>query len=234
MRKRTTAPCIRKRIYTEPERFNKSEREAAALVCRTECPFLMQCAKEALTAGNSLDGSVILPAQGVIAAGVICPSKGTDHAVELAEIAEQQQLPRYRTKRDRPIPERCAECKTPMASWNREKEAPEGYVVHYARGYCIECRTAYLETVKQSKAKGEAPNLPQFNAGERPDHWEQVAWILRNRPLRVKRPSRCIDCDTAFSESTVSYGGRGLCRPCWAKWRGYIKAFGYRKNKLVA
>ena len=233
MRKRITAPCIRKQIYTYPERYTEHEQETAALVCLTTCPFLKQCAKEALTAGSSVDGHVVLPARGVIAAGVICPTTGTEHGKELAQIAGVKR-PHYRTEKARPRFDHCVECKTPMVSWNRARTAPNGYVMHHARGYCVGCRSVYREKVRQAKAKGEELKLPQFQARERPKHKEQVAWILRYRPVGVDRPARCIDCDKDFSDSTVSYGGRGLCLQCRAHWRDYIKAFGYRKNKLVA
>lgn len=129
-------------LFTAPAGPDTPSTRRAKEIC-AECPILKTCAERALTAGESLDGSYIAPAVGVIQAGVYCD--GTDRATwELARVAGVQP-PERREKRARVhAPDRCVSCGEPMVQWNRGI-TPEGYVEHYARGYCKNCRKAYRE-----------------------------------------------------------------------------------------
>lgn len=134
-------PCHRSRVYTAPAEYPPETVAAAVAVC-LECPLRAACAAAALEAGVSLDGNWTRPAAGVIAAGVVCPEEGTEHAAQLAAVAGVP-LPEYRDTRPRNHPEdRCRSCRTPMTSWTRT-EPTEGYAMHYARGFCAGCRIQY-------------------------------------------------------------------------------------------
>lgn len=117
------------------------------------CPLLKQCATEAITAGTSLNSLDRSPANGVIQAGVICHGD-LDTAYRLAQIAEVD-VPAYlveKTHRDNigaRRPDRCRNCDLPMIKWNRHEEQPEGYQMHYARGFCTACRSAYAQWKKE-------------------------------------------------------------------------------------
>ena len=135
------APCHRSRIrgFIDPNAPEHSLR-AAIRVCEA-CPIRRACARDALTAGNSLDGDYTRPANEVIQAGIVCHGDQAT-ARALAAIAGVRP-PRYRSKGTRPRPaSSCINCHTPMVPWTRE-EVPAGHVMHYARSYCTGCRGAY-------------------------------------------------------------------------------------------
>lgn len=146
-------PCHRSpnRAFTDPDRAPARSVRAALRMCE-HCPMRRSCAREALTAGTSLDGGFTAPATGVVMAGVIC--HGTqDTATELARVAGTRppsytmQAPRGR------VPSHCRECRHPMSSWTRNVEdIPPGHVQHYARGWCVHCRPAYSRALEAEKA----------------------------------------------------------------------------------
>lgn len=139
----TTPPChkTRNRAFTDPDHAPARSRRAAITICE-HCPIRAQCAQEALTAGDSpIDGHTA-PAHDVIQAGVHC--KGDlDTAWQLAQVAGVE-MPAYWDLQPRrnQAPDHCVNCAEPMVRWTREA-VPEGYRMHFARGYCTKCRTAY-------------------------------------------------------------------------------------------
>lgn len=226
---RKKAPCFRRNIYTDPYKYPVSAQEGAARMCQKLCPYIKECARKALTDGGTLDGHSILPAQGVIVAGVLCPPKGVKHAAQLAAIAGVA-VPIYRNEKPRPDVKKCAVCNRPMVSWSRSKETvPAGYVMHHARGICTtaRCRATYRgELKKPERRKGFAG----YSVGERPDHKNYVAWVLRNRPPGTPRPRRCVDCNRRLSQQAeqgaITHRGRGLCSTCYKHWKDYIYTYG--------
>lgn len=124
---------------------NDSPRNRAAIEVCKNCPVIKECAKLALTAGTTLKPGLSGPAQGVIQAGIVCRGD-LSTAFLLAKIAETD-IPDYgaleNTRRGSAPPE-CHHCEKPMTKWTRNhEEIPEGYVMHYARGFCVQCRAAY-------------------------------------------------------------------------------------------
>lgn len=194
----TLPPCHRtkNKAFTNPSNVHKRSRDAAIRMCQ-HCPILRQCAKSALLAGSSLDGHATGPASDVIQAGVWC--KGNMHtAHQLAAVASAN-VPRYqRQKAKSPIAEHCVNCDEPMVKWSRDG-APDGFVMHYARNYCTNCRMAYRETLETAKDQ---------------------PLTMRKSPLR--RPDNCVSCDLPMvavghepGPGQVKHKGRGLCAKCY-------------------
>lgn len=138
-------PCTNHRVFIQPTPGHP-DTLAAQEMC-THCPLRQQCATDGLTSGESIDGTHVRPAHGVIIAGVVCHGD-METAYALATIANTL-LPTYdmgedekpRTKRRR-IDDECVNCHKPMVKWTR-RAVPDGYVMHHARGYCTECRAEY-------------------------------------------------------------------------------------------
>lgn len=105
--------------------------------------MIRECATVALTGGNCVKGDVIAVANGVIQAGVVCRDD-RETALALSEIAGVR-IPKYRRQRRKNRPGKaCVHCGEPMVPWTRDPSTvPEGCVMHYARGYCEECREPY-------------------------------------------------------------------------------------------
>lgn len=140
------------RAFINPAKAPHNSIEAALKMCHA-CPLLKHCASQALTSGTSLSEDCRAPAADVIQAGVICHGD-LDTAYKLAAVA-QVDVPAYlveRTRRDNigaRRPDRCRNCNRPMIKWNRHEEQPEGYQMHYARGFCTACRSAYVQWKKE-------------------------------------------------------------------------------------
>lgn len=129
------APCEKRdwHVNPSPETIDK-----AIHMCQS-CFMLQECARRALVAGSSLDGSWIHPANGVVQAGVLC-TDDMETAEALAEIAGVE-VPAYRDKKPRfAPPEECVTCKKPMVVRPRDgTETPDGHVNHMAHGQCQSC-----------------------------------------------------------------------------------------------
>lgn len=198
---RTVGLCLKTKnvAFISPEIAPEHSINAARKLCSV-CPLLRSCAEDALTAGNSLDGNVVQAACGVLQAGVICRGDG-DTAQALAAIA-QVPVPAYRKKRARNhAPSNCVECGAGMVPWSREG-APEGKVMAYARGHCVNCRSAY--------------NALRAREGE-------TVALRKPAPPRGRRrtPDHCADCERPMipgshpkREGFVKHYARGLCRTC--------------------
>lgn len=103
-----------------------------------QCPLRRQCASDALTAGATLDRSHVGPADGVLAAGILCT--GDQHtASQLARIAGvptplvQVRQPRFKR------PDRCRHCHRPMTVRKEGQPTTGDQPVHTAHGYCRDC-----------------------------------------------------------------------------------------------
>ncbi len=115
-----------------------------------QCPLRRQCANDALTAGATLDRSHVGPADGVLAAGILC--YGDQHtASQLARIAGvptplvQARQPRFKR------PDRCRHCHRPMTVRKEGQPTRGDHPVHTAHGYCRDCykrlrKHGHLET----------------------------------------------------------------------------------------
>lgn len=126
-------------LFTAPGAPDDPSTEWAKSICRS-CPVIKACAQQALVGGASLDWRVPAVANGVVQAGVYCD--GSEEArrqlaavagVEVAAEGKQHAAPG----------DTCAGCGRPMVRWRRGEQPPEGYVMHYARGYCTNCRSLY-------------------------------------------------------------------------------------------
>lgn len=202
-------------------------RAAAKKIC-AGCPVVKECAAAALEAGDTLDG-VPMPAGDVIAAGVECRGDRAT-AAALAVIAGLP-MPMVATAPTRfKVPERCLACARPLVRWQRGGQAPPGSVMHYARGYCKECRgayNAYLEKhgravigLRKSTDRGRHSAATGLETVAERD--ERVRWVLRHRLPGLPAERVCVDCKRSFAE--VGHRGRGLCSRCYIKWqdRGLI------------
>lgn len=133
----------RNRAFLDPEHSPDRSIRAALKICEG-CPLLTTCAREAVVSGITLDG-YCLPPSGVIAGGILLD--GTpDTAAVLAAVAgiPAPTWERPRRRRVKGCP--CVSCGRPLWPWVRDRAAvPSGYVMHYAREYCVECRVVYRQ-----------------------------------------------------------------------------------------
>lgn len=148
---------VAKCTYTDRELFtNPAERDApstirAIRICET-CPIIRQCAKQALTAGSSIDFTATHPAIGVIQAGVYCD--GTQRAAMELGARAGELPPTVEVKPRARVGDRCKNCGTPMVRWTRDR-VPDGYAMHRGRGFCTNCRKAYNAELARARANGE-------------------------------------------------------------------------------
>ena len=129
------------RAFITPTAHDSPANRAAIKICQ-HCPISRECAEQALTSGDTLQGGYSAPAVGVIQAGVLCRGDITT-ALELALIAGVV-VPDYSERGRARAAEYCRHCEQPMVPWTRD-EVPSGYRMHYAANFCTECRTAYRE-----------------------------------------------------------------------------------------
>ena len=148
-------PCHASKNPAFLDPWNAPKRSIAAAVhmCREECHRLRECALEALEAGTALEGEEgTTPARDVLQAGVICD--GTVRTVRaLAPLAgvSAHKVWRPSTRRRRRVPPKeCLACQRPMSPWTRG-ELPEGHVMHYARGFCVQCREPYKRALEAAE-----------------------------------------------------------------------------------
>lgn len=173
---RDKALCERGKLkaFISPDNAAPEELEAAGHMCKS-CPLLQACARAALTAGDTTDRGVRRPADGVFQAGIICRGD-YQTAARLAERAGCE-VPAYLVEEaGRPsAPNRCRACGRAMVRWHRGV-TPEGYVMHFARGFCSQCRGAYREWKR-----------------EHPEAVRRVASIDRSRHSAPGRSGRVVD-----------------------------------------
>lgn len=140
--------AARSRAWIAPDKASPSE-ITGALVCCFACPVQVACARQALAAGTWLDAPKRLgdmAAVSVVQGGVICDgSAGASRA--LAAVGGMP-IPKARRLPSR-SGTRCKACGRVMVSWSRSGPAP-GEVMHYARGYCNDCRAAYRRARRNS------------------------------------------------------------------------------------
>ena len=155
-----TPPCHRSKntAFHNPTSSHPRSVRAAVAICK-ECPIRRECARDALTSGTSLDGSYTRPANDVVQAGVVCRGdQGT--AIRLAAIAGVEVLPTYAEQEARGHrPDECQHCHRPMVQWTRDR-VPEGFVAHYARGFCQGCRKAYSEFMRSQPKRQRGLRKP--------------------------------------------------------------------------
>lgn len=140
------------RAFYNPDSATPLAVSEAIRLCE-KCPILKDCAVKALTAGTSLCEDYHAPANGVIQAGIVCGGD-IDTAFRLAAIAgvPVPDVLVAQNRRSRPG-DTCRSCLKPMVRWNRYDEQPQGYVMHYARGFCTNCRKPYEKWVKENNMK---------------------------------------------------------------------------------
>lgn len=99
------------------------------------CPLRPQCAKDALTAGTTLDGEYRSPAVGVIQAGVLLMGDKRSRDV-LHSITS---LPPARPRTRKPTPRVCLACGREMVPRDKKIRLDASIITHAARGYCRVC-----------------------------------------------------------------------------------------------
>lgn len=149
MRVRPLCHGTKNPAFLTPNTAPKQALAAATKMCAA-CPVIRKCAIDALTSGTLLrEPNHSNPAIDVFQAGLICDGSPTV-TQELARRAgvdpPPPPKPRFRAK----IPPECRNCGRPMAKWTRGK-VPFGFVMHYARGYCTGCRSAYTEFMRNQQ-----------------------------------------------------------------------------------
>ena len=176
--------CLRTKntAFINPAHATAEELEAAQFMCDA-CPLRSDCAREALQAGDTTDQGHRAPASGVFQAGVRCHGD-YETAVKLALVAGVQVPEHLVESRTRvQAPDRCRECGKRMVRWHRGI-TPDGYVMHFARGFCCECRGAYR--------KWQAEN---------PSRRRRVGSIDRSRRSAPSRVNRVVDVQLSLFDT---------------------------------
>ena len=120
------------------------------------------CAKQALGAGDTLDGEYTAPASGVIQAGVLLD--GTERAVRtLAEIAgvaphASARKPRAHT------PSTCRDCGRTMVARDKSRLVSEQPLTHAAQGYC---RICYARRQREGRIRTRRKHQAMFGWPEK-------------------------------------------------------------------
>lgn len=208
----TTPPCqgTKNRAFIDPGNSDQFKIDAAIKIC-SQCPMIQACALAALTAGNLPDGSRSI-ADEVIMAGVVCrgDQDTTDRLRAVAGLPDRPQAPRARIVPPRAYVQArqpCKACSRPLWKFTRDRsEIPAGYVIHYARGWCTECRSAYKQATAQT---------PKRQTRE-----------------RQRRPRHCVQCQRPMvpmshalpTDEHVHHMARGRCRSCYRQARRGLKA----------
>lgn len=143
--------------FITPERASGTELAAAKALCE-QCPMRAPCARAALRSGAAVgvDLQPLRPrtAVGVFQAGVLC--NGTISATEeLKQIAGVAVAPSQERAVRRPVVQGtpCKNCGEPLAPWTREPSTiPAGHVMHYGRGFCVNCRKAVRRVLASAHA----------------------------------------------------------------------------------
>lgn len=209
----TTPPCqgTRNRAFLDPVHSDRFKIAAAVKICEA-CPLIRECARSALTAGNLQNDGTRAVADGVIVAGIVArgDQDTTDRLRAVAGLPDGQQAPRARVVPPRAFVQArrpCKACSRPLWKFTRDpSEIPEGYVMAYARGWCVNCRGAYKQ------ATAQAPK--------------------RQTRERQRRPRHCIQCQAPMvpmshelpTDRHVHHMARGRCRSCYNKARRGLKA----------
>lgn len=131
-----------------------------------------------MTAGSSLDGSRVAPADDVIQGGVHCRGDAAT-ARKLEKIAGINAPTLRRRKPRTQAPKHCAGCGTPMHPWTRGT-VPEGVSMHHARGWGTCCRAEYARHLKEQRARGEVgADIHRKEVDRRRHHPETITARLR-------------------------------------------------------
>lgn len=198
------------KAFLNPRNSDKFKIAAAVKICQA-CPLRKQCATAGLTAGNLPDGTRSI-ADEVIIAGVVCrgDQDTTDRLRAVAGLPTHRQAPRARVAPPRAYVQArqpCKACSRPLWKFTRDRsEIPEGYVMAYARGWCVNCRSAYNQATVHTPKR-------------------------QTRPVQ-RRTRRCVDCDAPMvpyahelpTDSHVHHMARGRCMKCYNKARRGLKA----------
>lgn len=147
----TARPRSLRAAFVYPEDATAEQIYRAKELCHA-CPSLNTCAKDAISAGDSLSGDYQGPACGVIQAGVLC--RGDKATLEKLESVAGVKARNTKKQRKRIVfGQPCRACGAPMVKWSRNQPAmPEGYVAHRGRGFCTGCRSAYNKDLKEWRA----------------------------------------------------------------------------------
>ncbi|NLT57179.1 MAG: hypothetical protein GXX79_21980, partial [Actinomycetales bacterium] len=232
-----TALCHRNpnRAFSDPDNAPDFSIRAALKLCAA-CPVRTQCARDALHAGDSLDGHTTAPATGVIAAGIICRGDA-DTAHALARAAGVPTPPHYREKAPRPqLPDGCNHCGRPLHKWTRNpEEIPEGHVMHYAKGWCVKCRGAYKQARNATVTK-ETPSGLRKQIDRKRHHPETAAararTLARGEAARAAAAEQGYDLNTREAQALLGRDPRSLTALAQAGHLTRVKVPGQRRGWL--
>lgn len=127
-------PCEGKREFTNPSHATPEQIADAIEMCH-HCPIRVPCAKQALHAGDTIDGERKAPARDVIQAGVWLTGR-REYLNEVYKLAGKKPAP---PKRRAPTPTHCRACKKRMVPRDKTVSLGAHIVTHVARGYCRVC-----------------------------------------------------------------------------------------------
>ncbi|MEV0251177.1 hypothetical protein AB0H76_31610 [Nocardia sp. NPDC050712] len=107
---------------------------AAQALCRDSCPrdLFLDCARSALSAGNSVGDDQDRVADGVVMAGIVCRGDALTGKALRRVIKQYAETPANR-------PRHCLNCHKPMTTRRRKLL---GHVIHESGGLCTRCRRA--------------------------------------------------------------------------------------------
>ncbi|WP_280273396.1 hypothetical protein [Nocardia wallacei] len=189
------APCHRDARFVQPgddpDWHFYPETIAAITICETECPIsrFVACARRALGSGQlATEPEITLPADGVIAAGLVC--RGDNETT----LALQEMINRYGRGDDR-IPV-CAGCQRRLVPAGQPLGVNEAHLA--ARGLCKGCYSA-------TDRSGQLAKVYKI----RPTHCVDCQRPLVGRNAEVPEGhvrhhsrGRCLSCQTKFRRFT--------------------------------
>lgn len=116
----------------------------AKAICRS-CPFTIECAVDALSAGTPMDSIAPTPADDTIRAGIVCT--GDDKTRRALQAAIEGRAYRQRAKR----PTHCTQCAVEMCGTKTSSDPK--IVPHAGRGICARCKQRnHYQTKKETTA----------------------------------------------------------------------------------
>lgn len=130
-------PCENHAVFTDPTNHTPTDIADAVEMCH-HCPLRKDCAKQAIVAGDTLDGERRATATDVIQAGIWLNGR-RKRINELYKLAGVTPLaPRTR----KPTPTRCKHCHRAMIPRDKSISLDSTIVTHAAHGYCRVCYAA--------------------------------------------------------------------------------------------
>lgn len=130
-------PCENHTVFTNPTNHTEDEINDAVEMCH-HCPMRTDCARQAVIAGNTLDGERYATATDVIQAGIWL----NGHQQRIADLYRLAGVTPGAPRSRQPTPTRCRRCKRAMIPRDKSVTLNSKIVTHAAHGYCRVCYAA--------------------------------------------------------------------------------------------